>query len=340
MLNSPGFEVNFFLSQIQMFSRAIVRRCYSTPKAASQLWVKHNGSPSTQVSTKTCINIDDFADKVKQKLNTNSQVAFFTSLDKEPLDPGLTVKELLKPDLINTSKIPLLVKIIPPTQDSIATKTIYIGETDEDGEFMGEYKRRILRNDHDLMKVIKPEAQGLIHPSSPDDVLLSFDDIKDGEKYQLYKFAQNFQSWQKKEADAMEAETLLSMKTYLMEKLLASSIDLPTDIYDSTGKQIQEWDGILLSGDTLYLLEAKHSVSIEKIKKIADRVKKFPQIMKLSAEKVFDVKDRKIVGIACGTRFPSGCREEAHRLGLMAVYPSGSRYRVDGKIDFDYAIQR
>lgn len=323
-----------------MFSRAIGRRWYSTPKAASQLWVKHNRSPSVKVSIKSCIDIDDFADKVKQKLNTNSQVAFFTSLDKEPIKPWLTIKELIKTEFKNNSgESPLLVKIIPPTQDSIATKTIYIGETDEDGEFMGEYKRRILRNDNDLMKLIK-NSDGLIHLSSPDDVLLSFDDIKDGEKYQLYKFAQNFQSWQKKEADAMEAETLLSMKTYLMEKLLASSIDLPTDIYDSTGKQIQEWDGILLSGDTLYLLEAKHSVSIEKIKKIADRVKKFPQIMKLSAEKVFDVKDRKIVGIACGTRFPSGCREEAHRLGLMAVYPSGSRYRVDGKIDFDYAIQR
>ena len=108
----------------------------------------------------------------------------------------------------------------------------------------------------------------------------------------------------KKEADAMEAETLLSMKTYLLEKLLASSIDLPTDIYDSKGKRIQEWDEILLSGDTLYLLEAKHSMSIEKVKKIADRVKQFPQIMKRSTEKVFDVKDRKIVGIACGTRFP------------------------------------
>jgi hypothetical protein len=35
----------------------------------------------------------------------------------------------------------------------------------------------------------------------------------------------------KKESGAMEAETLLSMKTYFMEKLLASSFDLPTDIY-------------------------------------------------------------------------------------------------------------
>jgi hypothetical protein len=59
---------------------------------------------------------------------------------------------------------------------------------------------------------------------------------------------------------------MLSMKTYLMEKLFASSIDLPTDIYDSKGKQIQEWDGVLLSGDTIYLLEAKHSMSVEKVK--------------------------------------------------------------------------
>ena len=323
-----------------MLSRAIGRRCYSTPKAASNLWVKHNGSPSTQVSTKSCINIDDFAKKVRQKLNTNCQVALFTSFDKEPLDPGLTIKELIKTEFKNNSgESPLLVKIIPATQHSIATKTIYIGETNEDGEFMGEYKRFKLRNDHDLKKVIM-DAQGLIHPSSPDDVLLNFEDIKDGEKYQLYKFGQNFHSWQKKDPDAMEAETLLSVKTLLMEKLLATSIDLPTDIYDSTGKQIQEWDGILLSGDTLYLLEAKYLMSIEKIEKIAERVNRFPQIMKLSAEKVFDVEDRKIVGIACGTRFPGGCREEAHRLGLMAVYPSGIRYRVDGKIDFDYAIQR
>jgi hypothetical protein len=177
--------------------RAIRRCCYSTPKAALRLWVKHNASPSTQVSTKSCINIDDFADKVKQELNINGQVALFTSLEKNALRPGLKIKELFKTELKNNSgATPLLVKIIPATQDQFTAKTIYIGETNEDGEFIGEYKRLILRNDHDLMKVIKLDAQGLIHPSSPDHVLLHFDDIKDGEKYQLYKFGQNFKTWQ------------------------------------------------------------------------------------------------------------------------------------------------
>ena len=113
----------------------------------------------------------------------------------------------------------------------------------------------------------------------------------------------------KEGADAMEAETLLAMKTFLIEKHFASYIELPTDIYDSTGKQIQEWDGILLSGDTLYLLEAKHSMSVEKVKEMANRAKNFPQIMKLSTQKEFEnIEYSKIVGIACGTQFPDESR--------------------------------
>ena len=125
-----------------------------------------------------------------------------------------------------------------------------------------------------------------------------------------------------------------------MEKLRASPINLPTDFFDGNGGQIQEWDGILLSEDTLYLLEAKHAMTVEKVKKITERVNQFPKMIQLSSQKMFNAKYRKIVGVACGTRFPDGCREEAHRLGLMVVYPSGSRYRVDGKVEFDYTIQR
>ena len=164
------------------------RRCYSTPKAVSKLWVKHNGSPSTKVSTKSCINIDDFDDKVKQKLNINCQVALFTSLDKEPIKPCLTIKELIKTEFKNNSdKTPLLVKIFPATQDQITVKTIYI----EDGEFMGKYKRIVLRNENDMKMLIK-NYEGLIQLSSPNDVWLSFEDIKDGEKYQFYMSGPNF----------------------------------------------------------------------------------------------------------------------------------------------------
>ena len=95
---------------------------------------------------------------------------------------------------------------------------------------------------------------------------------------QVHQYAQDFAGWQKKEADAMKAETLLSMKTFLMEKLHASSIELPTDIIDTMGNQVQEWDGILLAGETLYLLEAKHSISVKKLNEMAKRVENFPTI--------------------------------------------------------------
>ncbi|KAI8898821.1 hypothetical protein BC833DRAFT_588247 [Globomyces pollinis-pini] len=327
-----------------MFSRAFVPcrlRCYSTPKKALKLWVKHNGSPSTKVPIKGCNDLDDFAKKVKQELNTHSQVAIYTSLDKEALDPGLAIKDLLKTDLnYNSSKIPLFVKIIPATPDSITTKTIYIRDTDEDGEFTDKYVEYQIKNREELRDIYK-FGLGLATLAEPNKAIVSFDQIKDRERYQVYKYSQDFQGWQKKEADAMEAETLLSMKTYLMEKLLASSIDLPTDIYDSKGKQIQEWDGVLLSGDTLYLLEAKHSISVEKVKEMAGRVKRFPQIMELSTQKEFNIKYNKIVGVACATQFPDESRMEARRLGIMIVYPSGRRYLVESdKIDFDYAIER
>jgi hypothetical protein len=167
-----------------MFS--LQQRCYSTPKAALKLWVKHNGGPSTKVPIQGCNDIDDFAQKVKRELNTNCQVALFTSLEKEALDPGLAIKELLKTDALkkNSDESPLLVKLIHATQDSIATKTIYVGKTDDDGKFTGKYKRRIVGNSDDLKTVIK-NAEGLIHLSSPDDVLIRFEDIKDGEKYHL-----------------------------------------------------------------------------------------------------------------------------------------------------------
>ena len=319
-----------------MFSRAIGRRCYSTPKAASQLWVKHNGSPSTQVSTKTCINIDDFAENVKKKLNTNSQVALFTTLDKQALDPGLALIDLLKTDIINnSSKSPLLVKIIPASQDQITAKTIYIRDTDDDGELKDEYVKVTVKNKEDLRDIYK-NGKGLIHLDDPKNLIVSFDEIGDGKKYQIYKYSQDFAGWQKKEADAMEAETLLSMKAYLAEKLQVFPINLPTDFFDGNGRQIQEWDGILYSEDTLYLLEAKHAMTVEKVKKIAERVNQFPKMIELSSRKMFNAKYSKIVGVAFGTRFPDVCLEEAHRLGLMAVYPSGSRYRVHRKLDFDY----
>ena len=331
----------------KMFSTRLIKhpqyaRFYSTHKNTLKLWIKHNGCPPTQVPVKGCTNMDDFADKVKQKINTHSPVSFFTSFDTKALDPGLSIKDLLKTDFLksNSSQSPIYVKITPAAaEDSIAVKSIYIAETDDDGKFTGKYKQVKDMQQKDFMTIIK-DSQGLVHISSPEYLVVNFESLKDGEKYHLYRVGQNFHGWQRHEAEAMEAETLLCMRTFLMEKLQASPINLPRLFFNVRGDILQEWDGILVSDDTLYLLEAKHSMTLEKVKITSQRVHDFPQMIKQSRQKVLEVNYNKIVGVVCGTLFPDDCRKEALRLGLMVVYPSGSRYAVNGKNEFDYAIER
>ena len=103
--------------------------------------VKHHGSPSIKVPIDGYSNIDDFAEKVGQELNTNCQVALFTSLDKE----ALRTKELLKTDLRNNNEeYPLFVKLI----HSICQKTIFFRYTDS-----RPFEKRVIENDADLQKL-------------------------------------------------------------------------------------------------------------------------------------------------------------------------------------------
>lgn len=187
------------------------------------------------------------------------------------------------------------------------------------------------------MRDIYKYGTGLIQLSSPKKVIVDFDEIQNRKKYQVHKYSQDFPGWQKNEADAMEAETLLRMKTFLIEELKdlkaqESPISLPTEFYDEKKRKIQEWDGIISTKDTLYLLEAKHTMTVIKVYKIAERVDKFPEIVARSTRKdEIDLKNKKIVGVACGTLFPDDCCVKAHRLGLLDMYPSGSRYKLGGK---------
>ena len=87
----------------------------------------------------------------------------------------------------------------------------------------------------------------------------------------------------KNEAAAMEAETLLSVRNFLMENLKATPLNLSNDLFDKEGRQVQEWDGILWSQDAIYLLEAKHSMTVSKEKAIGRKVKKFSKIIERSS---------------------------------------------------------
>ncbi|EGF83440.1 hypothetical protein BATDEDRAFT_85917 [Batrachochytrium dendrobatidis JAM81] len=332
-----------------MFSRAIIPcrlRYYSTPTAALNLWVKHNGGPSTQVSTKSCINIDDFAKKVKQELNTSSQIALFTSLDKEALRPGLAVKELLKTDEFknNTDESPLFVKIIPVTSDSIASKTIYVQDIDEECKPVDRFTEVVVENDTDLRQILGSKGEALYQLSNPKKRITKLKQLIDGEKYNVYsRYEQSFADevrWQKKENAAMEEEVALALKNYLHLHLGSAVIDMPTDVLGSNGNIVQEWDAAFKVDDVLYLCEAKHVMSTDKLPKISQRIQTFKEQFQPHAQEQLSIGINKIIGIACATYFPPLVRKEAHDLGLICVYPSDWRYRVDKTLPIEFKIER
>ncbi|KAI8613576.1 hypothetical protein BC830DRAFT_1243747 [Chytriomyces sp. MP71] len=131
----------------------------------------------------------------------------------------------------------------------------------------------------------------------------------------------------------MEEETkrvlVRHLKAYVMD-----SVDLPTDIMDTMDpkKKLQEWDGVIFLNGVLYLLEAKHDMSPDKIRKLDGRVASFCQVVASSARK--DVFSRyvkgQIVGVTGGT--------EAVRLGVWVIDLSGLKYQVSGEPRTDKAV--
>jgi hypothetical protein len=331
-----------------MFSRAFVHsrlRCYSTPAEALKLWVKHNGSPSIKVPIKGCNDLDDFAKKVKQELNTSSQIALFTSLDKEPLDPGLGLNDLLKPDIVNnTSKSPLFVKIIPTTQDPIASKTIYVQDIDEECKPVDRFTEVVVENDADLRQILGSKGEALYQLSNPKKRITKLKQLIDGEKYNVYsRYEQSFADevrWQQKEDAAMEEEVALALKNYLHSHLGSAVIDMPTDVFGSKGNIVQKWDAAFKVDDVLYLCEAKYVMSTDKLPKISQRIQRFKEQFQPHAQEQFSIGINKIIGVACATNFPPLVRKEAHDLGLICVYPSGWRYRVDKTLPIEFKIER
>lgn len=325
-----------------MFSRGVAtvpHALRSTTKESLKLWVKHNGSPSTKVPVKGCINIDDFAEKVKQELNITSQVALFASLDKEPLRPGLEITELLKTDQFknNSDQTPLL--IIPTTQDAIASKTIYIRDIDDECKPLDAYTEVVVECDDDLKEIYESKGSALYLVTEPKKLLTKFKQLKDGEKYDVFSrhlqsFTDEFR-WKQKENAAMEEDVALDLKHYLHLHLGPTVIDMPTDVFGTNGHIVQKWDAAFKVDDVLYLCETKYVMSSDKLPKITQRIQTFITQFQPHAQEELSIGINKVVGVACATYFPPLVRKKARDLGLMCVYP-----HVDKKWPTAFKIER
>ncbi len=137
----------------------------------------------------------------------------------------------------------------------------------------------------------------------------------------------------------MEEEIALAMKKYLNSHLGSIVTEMPTEIIGTDGKVVQEWDAAFKVDDVLYLCEAKHVMCIDKVPNICERINTFKEQFQSHAQEEFTTRIKKIVGVACGTYFPPLVRKKAHELGLICVYPSGWRYRIDKPLPNGFKIE-
>jgi hypothetical protein len=77
---------------------------------------------------------------------------------------------------------------------------------------------------------------------------------------------------------------------------------------------------------------------MDKVLKIPDRIKKFWELQPYAQSEFRNIKD--VIGVACGTYIPEMVRQEAHKAGLICVYPSGNRYLVGKKPPKVFEIDR
>jgi hypothetical protein len=222
------------------------------------------------------------------------------------------------------------------------SKTIFVQDIDEECRPVDSFTKVVVENNDDLKQIYEGKGSALYQLTNPKDRVTKFKQLIDGEKYNVYsRYEQSFveeKRWQQIEDKAMEEETLLAMKRFLLNHLGSSVIEMPTDILGSDGKtSVQEWDAVFKVDDVLYLCEAKHNMTLKQVNKLPDRIKLFKEF-RADAQEEF-LKVNKIVGVLCGTFFPSDIRDNAHRFGYICVYPSGNRYGVESPPK-DFVIER
>jgi superfamily II DNA or RNA helicase len=197
--------------------------------------------------------------------------------------------------------------------------------------------------DADMEKIYENKGSALYKITEPKKRITKFKQLKDGETYGVFsRYEQSFSEeirWQQKEDAAMEEEVGLALKNYLHSHLGSTVNDMSTEVFASKGKTVQEWDAAFMVDDVLYLCEAKHVMSSDKLPKISQRIQTFKEQFLPHYQESVSVGINKVIGVACGTYFPSLVRKEAHDLGLRCVYPSGWRYGVDKTLPIGFKME-
>ncbi|RGB42107.1 hypothetical protein C1646_593503, partial [Rhizophagus diaphanus] len=137
----------------------------------------------------------------------------------------------------------------------------------------------------------------------------------------------------KKEDQVMENETLLAVETALCENLQAPlRIFNKRILFDLKRNPIFEIDGIIICGDTVFLIESKHNMSKKHIESLNKRLNEFPEKLQIAIQadpEFLELSGKFYAGVVCGAKFPEELRGLSMHKGLIVVYPGGDRYKVE-----------
>ncbi|CAI2166123.1 11210_t:CDS:2 [Funneliformis geosporum] len=296
------------------------------------LWVKYNNEQSVSLEIQKG-TVDKLKDAIKRRLNLGKVNNGRIILRKHEATVDLEPDEIVDQNFANTAKTPLQIFT------TVVKTTFLVQKYDNEGKPLpGKFASYTMCNDNDYRLFLKSfEATGLAHISDDKEVqtvITSLENIVPGERYEIVASyitsIRNNVTWSQSEDKAMEDEVLLAVKNFL-DKMFKLTVEIfPERIMYKNKIAIMEFDGILICGDQVFILEAKYKMTDKHIKSLIDRLYEFETNLKITDSLEFKrLMGKQYVGVACGTLFTDELRSESMNKGLVVVYPCGNRYKVE-----------
>ncbi|CAG8546620.1 2832_t:CDS:2, partial [Funneliformis mosseae] len=219
------------------------------------------------------------------------------------------------------------------------TKTFYVQIYNNEGEpLLGKFGTYTMDNHDEFFNFLRRnEANGLElidDISDNPNIITSLERVIPNRYYEINAMhltaIKKGVFWTKVEDTVIENETLLAVKSFLANKFNSSVEIFPRIMYKNK-QTIMEWDGVLTCKNMTFLLECKHKMTEDHIKKIVNRLNEFPEKIKETDTLEFKkLIGNKLVGVACSSFFPEELRNKSiNEFGLAVVYPSGDCYKVE-----------
>ncbi|KAJ3332479.1 hypothetical protein HDU93_009065, partial [Gonapodya sp. JEL0774] len=276
----------------------------------------------------------------------------------KPLPGSLPVRKLVGEYGHVTEDRPLILEL--------GTKTIFVEQFDSNGELIGFPAFRVA-TDEDIraigavleFTVFFPHScslsQGtngyahlataggdrgaLVRLGDAESAIRNVDDVDDGSVYTILNSDLSsitpLRRYVQRDSLALEDKTRAAVAAYLSRGGVWPKMvrELPRKLHDKNGRPMQEWDWVFFDEikNALCLLKTKHVMEENHLKTLLERAMTFKKTAELSAERntfVPYLQQSSVRLIAAAALFLVPLRNVAKEMGIIVVFPSGSRFGV------------